>query len=172
MNELLTLAAALNALDAGNDEHWTKTGLPKLKVLKELTGNDDLTVAMVNERLYDGYNRVNAAAAPSFIDPPTDGTHTPDEGPKDNPDNDDEQAVAEEIDAESADVDAIQLMEAACAACQTDRYRRNNELQGMVRMWQVSQFAIRDLQDRLDLRTERKATANAEENARLAEAEE
>ena len=59
MDKGITLGEALNSLDAGNDEHWTKTGLPKLKVLKELTGNDDLTVAMVNERLYDGYNRVN-----------------------------------------------------------------------------------------------------------------
>ena len=165
MDKGITLGEALNSLDAGNDEHWTKTGLPKLKVLKELTGNDDLTVSTVNEMLYDGYNRVNAAAAPSFVH---------DNGPKDNPEGDEDQTEGDEGDLadEEPEPDAIALMEAACAACQTDRYRRNNELQGMVRMWQVQQHAIRDLQDRLDLRTARKAEANAAANKALAEAEE
>lgn len=157
MNELLTIAGALNALDVNNDEHWTKTGLPKLKALKEMTGNDELSMSEVNNLLPEGFNRTNAAAAPTFIDPPEGG---PDDG-----------ATGDGGD-EAEEPDAIAMLEAACAACQTDRYRRNNELQGIVRAYQTSQHAIRDLQGRLDLRSEAKAKANAEANAALAEAEE
>jgi len=72
--ENLTLAGALNSLDVENDEHWTKTGLPKLKAIKELTGNDELTTSMVKERLPEGFDRISAPHSPDFYEPsPEDG---------------------------------------------------------------------------------------------------
>ena len=55
--------------------------------------------------------------------------------------------------------DAILLCEALVAACNTDRFRRNNELQNLARGYQVSQIAIRELQDRLDQRQSDKDAA-------------
>lgn len=37
--ETLTLEAAIKTLDPDDDAHWTKSGLPDLNVLKELTGD-------------------------------------------------------------------------------------------------------------------------------------
>ena len=49
----MTLAAALAALDVANDDHWTQEGLPRLDVLKELTGKSvarsDLSPAFTRE---------------------------------------------------------------------------------------------------------------------------
>ncbi len=36
----LTLESAIQHLDPARDEHWTKSGLPDLNVLKELTGKE------------------------------------------------------------------------------------------------------------------------------------
>lgn len=59
--------------------------------------------------------------------------------------------------AEFAQNDAVLLMEAVVAAGNTDRFRRNNELQGLIRGFMASQNAIRDLQARLDARDQRRA---------------
>ena len=64
---------------------------------------------------------------------------------------------AGEIQASEGD-NPIELFERAVAAAQTDRYRRNGELQNLVRHYQVNQVAIKDLQGRLDKRNEDRAS--------------
>lgn len=69
---------------------------------------------------------------------------------------------AEEAMEEAGDVsvsegdDPIALMERVVAAGSTDRYRRNGELQNLIRHYQVNQVAIKDMQGRLDERNERR----------------
>lgn len=46
--EPLTLAAAIQALDDANDDHWTQAGHPDISTLKSLTGGD-VTRAMVDQ---------------------------------------------------------------------------------------------------------------------------
>ena len=53
--------------------------------------------------------------------------------------------------------DAIQLLEAFCSAAVTDRYRRNNGIQNLARMYQADQHQIRGMQDRLDARMHARA---------------
>lgn len=195
MNDPMTLAGALNALELGNDAQWTKTGLPKIGVLRQLTGDDDLKQSEVNALLPDGYNRTNAGAAPSFIDPPSEGKPV-DEQIAEVEDKSilaDLAALEGEVLPEAADtgsesgaVEALEkaqdafegdedrvteanpilLLEAAVAAGSTDRYRRNSALQGVLRAYQVSQDAIREHQSRLDYRIEERVKANAEANAK------
>lgn len=45
----MTIIQALKQLDVGNDAHWTASGAPLMSVMEELTGNSDLTRAMVTE---------------------------------------------------------------------------------------------------------------------------
>ena len=157
MPEFMTLTDALDALDVNNDEHWTAGGAPKLKVLKELTGNDNLTVSDVVDCLPVGFNRANAAAAPSPVEPSEDGDEV-----MPHPLSDAAVSVANLIEGSfsTGDFDPVVLMEAVVAAAQTDRYRRNNALQNLVRGFLVSQVEIRDMQARLDLRWNAKIDAS------------
>ena len=56
----LTLEQALDALDPDNDAHWTKTGLPDLNTLKEMTGAA-VTRAQINEVVEDFTREVAAS---------------------------------------------------------------------------------------------------------------
>lgn len=49
----MELIEALTELDSENDEHWTAQGLPKMEVLKEMTGVEDMTRSMVDEAAPD-----------------------------------------------------------------------------------------------------------------------
>lgn len=129
-----TLAEAIEALDVINDDHWNKGGAPDLQHLKTVTGKQELTRADVDAVLPVGFNRANAHAAPSLS-------------------SDDEQAAE----------DPIELLERFCSAAQTDRYRRNNGLMNLVRAYQIEQGAIKELQNRLDQRNERRGETNIAE---------
>lgn len=52
-----TILQALAALDVANDENWTTEGLPRLDVLKDLTGQQITRVAL--QELAPGFSRVN-----------------------------------------------------------------------------------------------------------------
>lgn len=71
-------------------------------------------------------------------------------------------AAAEKPDAmeiaKSLGNDAILLLEAFVIAANTDRFRRNNQVQSLSRGFQVSQEEIRDLQARLDAKHDRQET--------------
>lgn len=68
-----------------------------------------------------------------------------------------EQAMEEAGDVQASEGDdPIALLERFVAAASTDRYRRNGELQNLVRHYQVNQVAIKDMQGRLDERNERR----------------
>lgn len=128
------VANALRGLDPRIDEHWTKAGLPALEHLEGVLGYN-VTRANLKEM---GFAKVDREAAPV---PDTPEAHA--------------MAANKQISQAVADdgpPDAIALIEAAVAAVQTDRYRRNGELQALVRHWQVQQHAARELQDRLDQR--------------------
>lgn len=45
----MDLITALGALDADDDDHWTSNGLPRVDVLKEMTGNDEITRSMIDD---------------------------------------------------------------------------------------------------------------------------
>lgn len=74
----------------------------------------------------------------------------------------------------SEGADAIALLEAANNAAKSDRYRRNTALQAVVRHYVVDQMAIKELQERIDIRNQRRAEeakkAEEEEAARKIEA--
>lgn len=59
--DLQTLEEALNSLDPEDEAHWTKGGLPNLKVLSELTGTT-VTRADIDAIIPD-FNRTVAAEA-------------------------------------------------------------------------------------------------------------
>lgn len=59
---------ALKKLDAGNDEHWTTEGLPRLDVLKDLTGTQVTRDAL--NAVAKGFTRSNSTLA-------SEGTPTP-----------------------------------------------------------------------------------------------
>ena len=128
------VANALRGLDPRVDAHWTKAGLPALDHLESVLGYN-VTRANLKEM---GFANVDRAAAPI---PDTPEAHAMAAN----------EQIAEAV-ADDGPPDAIALIEAACAAVQTDRYRRNGELQALVRHWQVQQHAARELQDRLDRR--------------------
>ena len=50
------------------------------------------------------------------------------------------------------EVDAIALCEAMVAAASSERYKRNTALAALAQQYRVSQYQIRELQDRLDER--------------------
>ena len=45
----MDLVEALTALDSEKDDHWTAQGLPRIEVLRDMTGLDDLTRSMVDQ---------------------------------------------------------------------------------------------------------------------------
>lgn len=45
----MDIKAALSQLDKNNDDHWTTNGLPRLDVLKDLTGDKSVTRKMVTD---------------------------------------------------------------------------------------------------------------------------
>lgn len=73
-----------------------------------------------------------------------------------------EDAEAKDQETEAAE-DPIELLERFCSAAQTDRYRRNNGLMNLVRAYQIEQGAIKELQNRLDQRNERRGETNIAE---------
>ena len=157
------LADALASLDPTNNEHWTKTGLPAMSVLEELTGGS-LTREDVNAAS-SGFNRDNAR------DPGSNASEHITAAAKQVDGADIEGESAGSIEAREAmdgavdgpdGTDAIALFEAAVAAAQTDRFRMNPELQAMVRMWQTQQRGVRAHQDRLDARSQRRADRNSD----------
>ncbi|NET72100.1 MAG: hypothetical protein F6K62_14535 [Sphaerospermopsis sp. SIO1G2] len=50
------IETALDSLDASNPEHWTTAGLPRMDVLRELLGKDDLTRDQI-EKVRPGFNQ-------------------------------------------------------------------------------------------------------------------
>lgn len=54
----MDIIEALTALKSDNDEHWTNNGLPRVDVLKEMTGVDGLTRSVIDEAAPD-YTREN-----------------------------------------------------------------------------------------------------------------
>lgn len=81
------LVLALNKLDRNDDQHWTDDGMPRVDVLRALTGNQTLNRTQINT-LVPGFNRtpVDAeadavAAAAALVASPqgTPGTHAEDD---------------------------------------------------------------------------------------------
>ena len=73
------------------------------------------------------------------------------------------QAVAQILEKcfDGENFDAVALLEAAASAAQSDRFRRNNALQNLVRGYQVTQLEIKEVQGRLDARISDRAAKNA-----------
>lgn len=66
--------------------------------------------------------------------------------------------------------DPIMLIEAACLAAGTGRFARNNALQTLLRGYRVAQDEIKEMQVRLDKRTEDKQAENNRANKEAAAA--
>lgn len=129
----MALLDVLKQLDPGNDDHWTGTGLPSVNTVIELHG-EPVTRAQISEA-WPGFDR---DAANQTIG----GNQEPPKA------NESEGEAAEGGD----EADAIDLIERALAMAQTDRYRRNYELQAFIRQFHVQQVNIREVQKRIDLR--------------------
>lgn len=88
----MDILSALSALDLGDDEHWTKDGLPKTDVVSEAVG-ETVTRAQITEAapLFTRENSVLEVAPveDSNIDPGTDPENQGD-GDDDDDDDDDE----------------------------------------------------------------------------------
>lgn len=118
---------ALAMLAPSNDDHWVQNGDPRLDVMEELIG-EPITRKQLAEIQPEGFTR--NTAADFWADA----------------------AEPEEEVEEVEEPDAIALIEAFVAAVQTDRFRRNSELQALARQWMVQQTNARVLQERLDQR--------------------
>lgn len=130
----MALLDVLKQLDPGNDDHWTGTGLPSVAVVTEMHG-EPVTRAQISEAS-PGFDRDAANQALG-------GNQEP---PKAN------EGEGEALEDGDTEEDAIDLIEHALAAAQTDRYRRNYELQAFIRQFHVQQVNIREVQKRIDLR--------------------
>jgi hypothetical protein len=74
------LIEALQLLDPTNDAHWTQDGAPRIDVLKELTGDQELSRAMIVNAAPE-FSRAAAAASaapPSVVAASETKTETPD----------------------------------------------------------------------------------------------
>lgn len=186
---LLSLPAAISALDPALDGDWTQAGEPAMSRIQELTGKPDLKRADVEAAQPNGFNRANANAAPTVKDD-NNGSQASTETPSTNSEafNDalgggdgskgneavsrmgmngelspSAQAVAQILEKcfDGENFDAVALLEAAASAAQSDRFRRNNALQNLVRGYQVTQLEIKEVQGRLDARISDRAAKNA-----------
>jgi len=171
MSETISLQDAIANLNPSNDEHWTKSGLPDLDTLRTMTGNGDLSRGDVDAVVPSGFNRSNAHAAPT---PGGTGAAGEDdmgsqasanlEGPPGTGQGGVDLsatafAVGELLSSafeDDGEFNAIILMEAAVAAAQSDRFRSNSVLMGLTRGYQASQDQIREVQDRIDVRRDRR----------------
>ncbi len=128
------VADALRGLDPRVDDHWTKAGLPALDHLESVLGYN-VSRTNLKEMGFENVERENAPVP-------------------DTPDSAAIQALqhGEAAFAEETAPDAIALIEAFCAAVQTDRFRRNSSLQALARQWQVQQHAALEHQRRHDRR--------------------
>lgn len=138
------VGGVIATLDPNNDAHWTKAGKPDMGHICAVT-NADVTRKDLDTL---GFGEIDRDNAP-LIDPPQ--AHALEAQDK-----------AGEAVATDGEPDAIALIEAFVAACQTDRFRRNSELQALSRQWQVQQHAARTLQGRLDKRMSDRAKAKAQ----------
>lgn len=91
---------ALESLDSENDAHWISNGLPKVEVVRQLTGIDEITRSMIDQVAPD-YTRTNRfslrddapeepgddAAVPDTVETTE---QTPDKDPKEDPEEDPE----------------------------------------------------------------------------------
>lgn len=129
------ISGAVNALDPGNDDHWTNSGLPAVEALKDLLG-EDVTRAQIIEAVGD-YTREKAAAGTTQPPaPPENELLTP----------------AASSDPVPADDDPFDLLNRLVAICGTDRYRRNSSLQSISLAYQNVQDEAKQVQERLDSR--------------------
>ncbi len=134
-----TLILALLKLDPDNDKHWLKSGLVAMEAIETLLGFD-VSRDDLNAMLPDGFDRETCKELLAEYEQM--GAEFEFEGP-----------------------DAIALIEQFVAAVQTDRYRRNSELQMLARQWQVQQTMARKLQDRIDARMKSRAKRAAQAKA-------
>lgn len=151
------IKAGLARLDVNDDTHWTKGGLPDVAKTRDFAKMDALTRDEL-ETAVPGYNRTNAAAAPSDL---SNAGNIPEGGPAAPPVSDDEghgyvsaaPRVYEPTEIAAHIPNPITLIEAAIAATNAnDRYRKNGELQAFLRHYMVAQSNIKAHQDRLDKR--------------------
>lgn len=69
-----TLQGAINSLDVTNDDHWTGNGDPAMAFIHDLTGDESLKRVDVRAATPEGFNRSNAAAAPTLKGEENDAT--------------------------------------------------------------------------------------------------
>lgn len=151
---------ALLKLDVGNADHWTGAGLPAVGAVSELLGEAVSRQEISNA--WPGYDRDAAIAAQTPSE--DDGESAPPPAPTPMVDEQtaeeaaavipDEEAIAHDGEAEE---DAIALLERACIAAGSPRFRRNYDLHAIVRQYNIQQAPIKESQRRLDARDQVRA---------------
>lgn len=145
------LKDALRKLDVNNDDHWTKGGLPLVDVVSDLYGQP-VTRAEIAE-VWPEFSRDVLRAETETPPSASVVTSAPTQDEKDASASLEASAPVEEGETEA---DAIDLIEQALAASQTDRFRHNHDLHAFLRGFYVQQVNIRAAQKRLDERNERR----------------
>lgn len=145
------LKDALKQLDVNNDDHWTKGGLPMVDVVSHFHG-EPVTRSDIAE-VWPDFTR---DAAINDQTPPSAAVAS-------SAPTDEEIAASAAIETTGpvtaeggTEADAIDLIEQALAASQTDRFRHNHDLHAFLRGFYVQQVNIRAAQKRLDERNERR----------------
>lgn len=146
------LKDALKQLDVNNDDHWTKGGLPLVDVVSGYHG-EPVTRAEIAE-VWPEFSRDVLRA--EIETPPSAAVAS-------SAPTDEEIAASAAIETTGpvtaeggTEADAIDLIEQALAASQTDRFRHNHDLHAFLRGFYVQQVNIRAAQKRLDERNERR----------------
>lgn len=146
------LKDALKQLDVNNDDHWTKGGLPMVDVVSHFHG-EPVTRSDIAE-VWPDFTR--DIARDGEVVPAAPEIPSPEQKQEEL-----EASLAIEttgplVGGGSTDADAIDLIEQALAASQTDRYRHNHDLHAFLRGFYVQQVPIREAQKRLDERNARR----------------
>lgn len=143
---------ALKKLDVNNDDHWSKGGMPLVDVVSHFHGSV-LTRAEISEA-WPGFTRDVAREGEQPPSAPASGTN--EGGTSDLQQGSNEAQPDPETEEMKEYPDAIDLIEQALAASQTDRFRQNHDLHAFLRGFYTHQVPIREAQKRLDERNKRR----------------
>lgn len=147
---------ALSKLDPNDHDQWTTGGLPRLDTVAYHYGSH-VNRAEVREAWPEfdrdlALQNLKAASEPlvNEAEDPQQRSGAEIEQEQVSPDLD------EPVVIDDNEPDAIDLIEKACLAAQSDRYRHNYDLQAFLRSFHIQQTAIRTTQKRIDERNARR----------------